>query len=74
MKDFVIDIRQFKGSAGVFYCPSCGARIDPDDESEAVYKVVDRKVENHDLAEVLLECVSCGSQIRLIGFIEKVEA
>jgi hypothetical protein len=53
---------------GSFPCPKCATMISPDDESEEVYKIVDTKVVNNELAELVISCRTCGTTIKLIGF------
>lgn len=64
---FKVDITQIDGD-GDFPCPKCGVIISPDDVSETVYKIVDTRVKNQKLEELVLLCNKCGSKIRLVGF------
>jgi len=66
---FKVDITQIDGE-GDFPCPKCGVVISPDDESETVYKIIDTKVRNQSLEELILLCNKCGSKIRLVGFLQ----
>lgn len=63
-----IDLAKIEGN-GDFPCPRCEALISPDDQSEAVYTIVDTKVRGGSLEELTIQCNKCGSKIRLIGFI-----
>ncbi len=65
---FKVDITQIEGD-GDFPCPKCGAVISPDDETETVYTIVDTKVKNQELEELIILCNKCGSKIRLFGFL-----
>ncbi len=65
---FKVDITQIEGD-GDFPCPKCGVMISPDDETETVYKIIDTKVKNRNLEELVLQCNKCGSKIRLVGFL-----
>ncbi len=65
---FKVDITQIDGD-GDFPCPKCGAVISPDDETETVYTIVNTKVKNQELEELIILCNKCGSKIRLIGFL-----
>ena len=62
-----IDLTQIEG-AGAFPCPKCGMTISPDDETENSYRIVDTKVVNAELTELVIVCGRCGSTIRLTGF------
>ncbi len=63
-----VDITQIDGD-GDFPCPKCGTVISPDDETETVYTIVDTKVKNQELEELIILCNKCGSKIRLFGFL-----
>ena len=53
---------------GSFPCPKCGMPISPEDETEENYKILDTKVINQELAELVIACGKCGSVIVLTGF------
>ena len=55
-------------SDGSFPCPKCGMTISPEDETEENYKIIDTKVVNKELAELVIACGKCGSTIKLTGF------
>lgn len=65
---YTIDLTKIDGD-GAFPCPKCGSIISPDDETEENYQIVDTKVKNDELAELILLCNKCGSTIKLIGFL-----
>ena len=65
---FTVDITQIEGD-GDFPCPKCGVMISPDDETETVYKIIDTKVKNRNLEELVILCNKCGSKVRLVGFL-----
>ncbi len=67
-----VDLTQIDGD-GSFPCPKCGAVISPEDESEAVYKIVDTKVINDELVELTINCNTCRSNIKLTGFQQTIE-
>lgn len=67
-----VDLTKIDGD-GAFPCPKCGTLISPDDESEEVYQIVETKVKNDELAELVLTCNKCGSTIRLTGFLSQPE-
>lgn len=64
---FTIDLTKIDGD-GAFPCPKCGTMISPDDESEETYQIVETKVKDDELSELLLTCNKCGSVIKLTGF------
>lgn len=65
---FTIDLATIEGS-GDFPCPQCGVTISPDDQTEDTYTIIDTKVNSaQNLEELTIQCVKCGSKIRLIGF------
>jgi hypothetical protein len=53
---------------GSFQCPKCETAISPDDESEENYEILDTKVDNGELSELVISCGKCQSTIRLTGF------
>ena len=62
-----INLSEIDGE-GSFPCPKCGTMISPDDESEEVYNILDTKMANGELAELVISCCTCGTVIRLVGF------
>ncbi|MCK4439908.1 hypothetical protein KAU85_02880 [Candidatus Bathyarchaeota archaeon] len=68
----MVDLTKIDGD-GAFPCPKCGAMISPDDETEEVYTLVETKVRNDELAELVLVCNQCQSKIRLTGFLSPSE-
>jgi hypothetical protein len=71
----VLDLTKIEGS-GEFQCPTCGASISPDDETEDTYTIVEPKVEKGCLQEIEIRCNRCTSHIHLIGFhrLQKLKA
>jgi len=67
---YVIDLTKIDGD-GAFPCPKCGTTISPDDETEEFYQIVETKVRNDELAELVLMCNKCGSTIKLVGFVSQ---
>jgi predicted RNA-binding Zn-ribbon protein involved in translation (DUF1610 family) len=67
-----IDLTKIDGD-GSFPCPKCGTVISPEDESEEVYKIVDTKIVNDELVELVIMCGECRSNIKLTGFQQAVE-
>jgi 5-methylcytosine-specific restriction endonuclease McrA len=65
---FKVDITKIEGD-GDFPCPKCGVVISPDDKTDTVYKIIDTRVNNQKLEELVLLCNRCGSKIRLVGFL-----
>ena len=64
---FTLDLTTIEGD-GAFPCPKCGAMISPEDETEETYKIVDTKIVNDELVELVVVCSTCGSTIKLAGF------
>ena len=62
-----LDLTKIDGN-GDFPCPTCGVTISPEDETENVYIIIEEKVSNDTLEELVIQCNTCGSQIRLTGF------
>jgi len=69
---YTIDLTKIDGD-GAFPCPKCGTMISPDDESEETYHIVETKVKDDELAELVLACKKCGTAIRLVGFLSQPE-
>jgi len=69
---YTVDLTKIDGD-GAFPCPKCGSIISPDDESEETYQIVETKVKNDELAELMLTCNKCGSTIKLVGFLSQLE-
>jgi hypothetical protein len=63
---FKIDLASVEGD-GSFQCPKCRLSISPDDESEENYQILDTKVVNDELAELVIICNKCGSTIKVTG-------
>jgi len=67
---YTIDLTKIDGD-GAFPCPKCGTIISPDDETEEVYQILETKVRNDELAELILMCNKCRTTIRLVGFLSQ---
>ncbi len=65
--EYTINLALIEGD-GSFQCPKCGMSISPDDSSEETYQIIDTKVINDELAELIITCCKCGSTIKLTGF------
>ncbi len=59
---------------GSFACPRCGTSISPDDETEENYQIMDTKVVNDELAELVIACGKCGCTLKLTGFQQGINA
>jgi len=70
---YTIDLTKIDGD-GAFPCPKCGTIISPDDETEEVYQIVETRVKDDELAELILMCSKCGSRIKLVGFLTQPES
>ena len=68
--NYTIDLTKIDGD-GAFPCPKCGAIISPDDESEETYHILETKVKEDELAELVLKCSKCGCCIKLTGFLSQ---
>jgi hypothetical protein len=54
---------------GEFPCPSCGAKISPDDDSEETYKILDIETfKDGSLKTLTISCNKCHKTIVLEGF------
>jgi len=62
-----VDLTKIDGN-GDFSCPQCGIVISPEDSTDEKYSVLEPKVKNNGLEEVVILCNSCGSHIHLTGF------
>jgi predicted RNA-binding Zn-ribbon protein involved in translation (DUF1610 family) len=69
---YTIDLTKIDGD-GSFPCPKCGTVISPEDESEEFYKIVNTKVVNDELVELIVMCGNCGNNIKLTGFQQTIE-
>ncbi len=70
---YEIDLTKIDGD-GAFPCPKCGSVISPDDETDETYHIVDTKVKNDELSELLIRCNKCSTEIKLVGFVSQPEA
>jgi len=64
---YIVDLTKMDGS-GDFSCPGCGTAISPDDCTEEAYSILEPKVNNQGLEELVLRCNACASQLHLTGF------
>jgi DNA-directed RNA polymerase subunit RPC12/RpoP len=62
-----LDLTKIDGN-GDFSCPTCGVTISPEDETEDVYTIIEEKVRNDVLEELMIQCNACSSRICLTGF------
>lgn len=69
---YTMDLSKIEGD-GSFPCPKCGTVISPEDESEEVYKIINTKVINDELVELVIVCNECESSIKLTGFQPTIE-
>jgi predicted RNA-binding Zn-ribbon protein involved in translation (DUF1610 family) len=73
VSSYKIDLAIVEGD-GSFQCPKCELTISPDDESEENYQILDTKVVNDELVELVISCGKCGSTIKVTGFQESSDA
>ena len=64
---YTINLAEIEGD-GSFPCPKCSTVISPEDETEEVYKIIDTKIVNDELVELVIMCEKCRSTIKLTGF------
>ena len=69
---YTVDLTQIDGD-GSFPCPKCGTVISPEDETEEIYKIVDTKIVNDELVELVIMCGACRSNMKLTGFQQSIE-
>jgi predicted RNA-binding Zn-ribbon protein involved in translation (DUF1610 family) len=69
---YTVDLTKIDGD-GAFSCPKCGTVISPDDETDSTYQIVETKVKNDELAELILTCNKCDTTIKLTGFLSSAE-
>jgi hypothetical protein len=69
---YTINLTKIDGD-GSFPCPKCGTVISPEDETEEIYKIVDTKIVNDELVELVIVCSECKSSIKLTGFQQVIE-
>jgi predicted RNA-binding Zn-ribbon protein involved in translation (DUF1610 family) len=69
---YVIDLTKIDGD-GAFPCPKCATVISPDDETDSNYEIVNTKVKNDELAELVVRCKRCQTTIKLTGFMPQPE-
>ena len=62
-----IDLMELEGK-GDFLCPCCGTKISPDDDTEEAYSILEPKVKNNALEDLLIRCNSCLNKLLLTGF------
>ena len=65
--EYIVDLLTVEGS-GSFACPKCGMTISPEDETEKNYTIVNTKVVNDELVELVVACGKCGITMVLTGF------
>ena len=68
-QEYIVNLLTIEGN-GSFACPKCGMTISPEDETEKNYKIVNTKVVNDELVELIVACGKCGIMITLTGFKE----
>ena len=66
-QQYIVDLLAVEGN-GSFACPKCGIMISPEDETEENYTIVNTKVVNDELVELIVVCGKCGITIVLTGF------
>jgi len=62
-----IDLTKVEGSGDV-KCPTCGATMSPDDDTEDTYTILETVMREDRLDRMTLVCNKCQTQICLTGF------
>ena len=70
--NFTVDLTKIGGDGG-FPCSRCGNLISPDDEGEDSYKIIETKVKDDELAELVVQCNKCGKYTKVTGFLSSPE-
>ena len=65
--EYTVNLVAIEGD-GTFPCPKCGTTMSPEDETEENYRIVNTKIVNNELAELIIVCGKCGSIIKITGF------
>jgi predicted RNA-binding Zn-ribbon protein involved in translation (DUF1610 family) len=52
---------------GSFKCPKCSTTISPDDETDDAYEIIETKMVDDEISELIIECGTCGTIITLTG-------
>lgn len=65
--EYIVNLLTVEGN-GSFACPKCGMTISPEDETEKNYTIINTKVVNDELVELVVACGKCGITIVLTGF------
>jgi len=71
--EYTINLVAIEGD-GSFQCPKCGVPISPEDETEENYKILETKVVDDELAELVISCGKCEAIIKLTGFQQGIDA
>jgi hypothetical protein len=64
---YTLDLSRIQGNKEI-QCPKCQAILSADDETENVYCILETKVRDNHLEELVIQCQRYRSKIRLIGF------
>ncbi len=64
---YKLDLISIEGD-GDFPCPRCGTNISPNETIEETYNIIEPKVNNDVLEEIVIRCKTCQSYIYLTGF------
>ena len=64
---YTVDLLKLDGK-GDFPCPYCGVSISPEDKTEDVYSILETRVRDNVLEDVLILCNSCSNKFLLTGF------
>ena len=64
---YVLNLTKMDGN-GDFSCPRCGNEISPNDCTEKAYSILEAKIDNQVLEEIMIRCNKCESELHLTGF------
>ncbi len=65
--EYKVDLAKIEGN-GDFPCPKCGAKLSPEDQTEATYSIREIKTRRDRLEELIIQCRTCETLIHLAGF------
>jgi len=63
-----IGLTKIKGNKD-FSCPNRRGTISLEDETESFYSILETRVRNVSLEELVIVSAECGSNVRLVGFL-----
>lgn len=64
---YKLDLTKISGNGDIL-CPRCESTLSPDETMEKTYIIIEPKVNNHGLEEIVICCNKCKNIIHLTGF------